>query len=285
MNTVSMITEKLEQLAPKAAACDWDNPGLLVGRSDREVSRIYVALDASCAVVDAAIDAGCDLIVTHHPIIFRGLKSINDQSALGLKLLDLIRNDVSVFSMHTNFDSCPGGMADIVCAALGLRKTGLMEPTGFLPKDTQNGAAEGLQLRVVETEGDVNPDAYGIGFTAELPELLSAAELAARVKACFGLPFVQYYDAGMPIRRIACCPGSGRGELKEVLSLGVDAFLSGDMGHHEGLDLCEEGISLLDAGHYGLEHIFVHYIAGFLRTQFPAAEIIEEELHFPAQIV
>lgn len=285
MNTVSMITEKLEQLAPKAAACDWDNPGLLVGRSDREVSRIYVALDASCAVVDAAIDAGCDLIVTHHPIIFRGVKSINDQSALGLKLLDLIRNDVSVFSMHTNFDSCPGGMADIVCAALGLRKTGLMEPTGFLPKDTQNGAAEGLQLRVVETEGDVNPDAYGIGFTAELPELLSAAELAARVKACFGLPFVQYYDAGMPIRRIACCPGSGRGELKEVLSLGVDAFLSGDMGHHEGLDLCEEGISLLDAGHYGLEHIFVHYIAGFLRAQFPEAEIIEEELHFPAQIV
>ena len=285
MNTVSMITEKLEQFAPKAAACDWDNPGLLVGRSDREVSRIYVALDASCSVVDAAIDAGCDLIVTHHPIIFRGVKSINDQSALGLKLLDLIRNDVSVFSMHTNFDSCPGGMADIVCAALGLRKTGLMEPTGFLPKDTQNGAAEGLQLRVVETEGDVNPDAYGIGFTAELPELLSAAELAARVKACFGLPFVQYYDAGMPIRRIACCPGSGRGELKEVLSLGVDAFLSGDMGHHEGLDLCEEGISLLDAGHYGLEHIFVHYIAEFLRTQFPEAEIIEEELHFPAQIV
>ncbi len=285
MNTVSMITEKLEQLAPKAAACDWDNPGLLVGRSDREVSRIYVALDATCTVVDAAIDAGCDLIVTHHPIIFRGVKSINDQSALGLKLLDLIRNDVSVFSMHTNFDSCPGGMADIVCAALGLRKTGLMEPTGFLPKDTQNGAAEGLQLRVVETEREVNPDAYGIGFTAELPELLSAAELAARVKACFGLPFVQYYDAGMPIRRIACCPGSGRGELKEVLRLGVDAFLSGDMGHHEGLDLCEEGISLLDAGHYGLEHIFVHYIAEFLRTQFPEAEIIEEELHFPAQIV
>lgn len=285
MNTVSMITEKLEQLAPKAAACDWDNPGLLVGRSDREVSRIYVALDASCAVVDAAIDAGCDLIVTHHPIIFRGVKSINDQSALGLKLLDLIRNDVSVFSMHTNFDSCPGGMADIVCAALGLRKTGLMEPTGFLPEDAQNGAAEGLQLRVVETEREVNPDAYGIGFTAELPELLSAAELAARVKACFGLPFVQYYDAGMPIRRIACCPGSGRGELKEVLSLGVDAFLSGDMGHHEGLDLCEEGISLLDAGHYGLEHIFVHYIAEFLRAQFPEAEIIEEELHFPAQIV
>lgn len=285
MNTVSMITEKLEQLAPKAAACDWDNSGLLVGRSDREVSRIYVALDASCAVVDAAIDAGCDLIVTHHPIIFRGVKSINDQSALGLKLLDLIRNDVSVFSMHTNFDSCPGGMADIVCAALGLRKTGLMEPTGFLPENAQNGAAEGLQLRVVETEGDVNPDAYGIGFTAELPELLSAAELAARVKACFGLPFVQYYDAGMPIRRIACCPGSGRGELKEVLSLGVDAFLSGDMGHHEGLDLCEEGISLLDAGHYGLEHIFVHYIAEFLRAQFPEAEIIEEELHFPAQIV
>ncbi len=285
MNTVSMVTEKLEQLAPKAAACDWDNPGLLVGRSDREVSRIYVALDASGVVVDAAIDAGCDLIVTHHPIIFRGLKAINDQSALGLKLLDLIQNDVSVFSMHTNFDACPGGMADIVCKALGLRKTGLMEADGFLPCAEQNGAPEGLKMRVVETTEDVNPDAYGIGFTAELPRMMTAGEFAACVKERFGLPFVQYYDAGIPIRRIACCPGSGRGELKEVMGLQVDAFLSGDMGHHEGLDLCEEGISLLDAGHYGLEHIFVHYIADFLRSQFPEMEIIEEELHFPAQIV
>lgn len=285
MMYVSDITEKLEQLAPIKAACDWDNPGLLVGRSSREVQRVFVALDASTSVVEEAIDAGCDLIVTHHPVIFRGIKAINDQSALGMKLLDLIQNDVAVISMHTNFDSCPGGMADLVCSMLGLRKTGMLEATGYCPEGHENGAPDGLRLQPVPHGEGIDPNAYGIGFTAELPEMLTAEELAARVKECFQLPFVQYYDAGAPIRTLACCPGSGRGELKEVMGLHVDAFLSGDMGHHEGLDLCEEGISLLDAGHYGLEHVFVHYMAEFLRTHFPSLDVLEEKLHFPAQLV
>ena len=202
MMYVSDITEKLEQLAPIKAACDWDNPGLLVGRSSREVQRVFVALDASTGVAEEAIDAGCDLIVTHHPVIFRGIKAINDQSALGMKLLDLIQNDVAVFSMHTNFDSCPGGMADLVCSMLGLRKTGMLEATGYCPEGHENGAPDGLRLQPVPHGEGIDPNAYGIGFTAELPEMLTAEELAARVKECFQLPFVQYYDAGAPIRTL-----------------------------------------------------------------------------------
>ena len=90
MITVRDIVEKLDKLAPRASACDWDNPGLLVGRYDKEVSSIYVALDATAQAVSEAIESGCDMIVTHHPIIFRGIKSINDESSLGLKLMDLI---------------------------------------------------------------------------------------------------------------------------------------------------------------------------------------------------
>ncbi len=267
MREITEIMAKLEALAPKGSACEWDNPGFLVGRSDQPIERVYVALDASAPAVEEAIEKGCDLMVTHHPIIFRGIKAINDQSSLGVKLMELIRNDVAVFSMHTNFDACPGGMADLVCEALGLHKTGCME-----------------EIHYAEETG-TGQSAFGIGFTAELPEYQTAAELAALVKERFQLPFVQYYDAGHPIRTIACCPGSGRGELKEVLKLHADAFLSGDMGHHEGLDLCEEGISLIDAGHYGLEHVFVHSTAERLRRDFPELEILEAPLRFPAQLV
>ena len=275
--TVNDIINKLDALAPRAAACEWDNPGLLVGRSDQEVSKVYVALDASLDVVNAAIEEGCDLVVTHHPIIFHAIKSINDETGLGIKLLDLIHNDVAVYSMHTNFDSCPGGMGDLVCGRLGLKKLAPMEYTKA-PMTPNDGNAASEKALAEEAP-------YGIGFIAELPHSMTAEELSLLVKEKFQLPFVQYYDAGSIIRKIACCPGSGRGELKTVLGHHVDAFLTGDMGHHEGLDYTEEGISLIDAGHYGLENVFTEYIADFIKGSFPEAEVLTAPLHFPAALV
>ncbi len=290
MITVRDITEKLDKLAPRASACEWDNPGLLVGRSDKEVSKIYVALDATKDVVTEAIESGCDLIVTHHPIIFKGIKAINDESSLGLKLIDLIKNDVSVYSMHTNYDSCPGGMADIVCETLGLKKLSAMEPTGYIPKEKENGSESGSMLPTPEPDTDTDEfiadiNTYGIGFVAKLPNTMTCDELAKLVKDRFRLPFVSFYDAGVPIRTIACCPGSGRSELKEVMKLHADAFISGDMGHHEGLDLTEDGISLIDAGHYGLEHIFVDHMGDFISESFPEVNVIRAERNFPVNLV
>lgn len=290
MITVRDIVEKLDKLAPRASACDWDNPGLLVGRNDKEVKRVYVALDATREAVTEAIESGCDMIVTHHPVIFRGIKSINDESSLGLKLIDLIQNDVSVYSMHTNYDSCPGGMADIVCETLGLKKLSVMEPTGYTPKDSENGGSTGSMLPTPEPDTDTDGNIadinkYGIGFVAKLSHSMTCEELAKLVKDKFSLPFVSFYDAGIPVRTIACCPGSGRSELKEVMKLHVDAFISGDMGHHEGLDLTEEGISLIDAGHYGLEHIFTDHMGSFLTEAFPEVEIIKDETGFPLSFI
>ncbi len=290
MITVRDIVEKLDKLAPRASACDWDNPGLLVGRGDKEINRIYVALDATSEAVTEAIESGCDLIVTHHPVIFKGIKAINDESSLGLKLLDLIQNDVAVYSMHTNYDSCPGGMADIVCKTLELKKLSTMEATGYTPKENENGGSSGSMLPTPEPDTDTfgksaDINEYGIGFVAKLSHTMTCDELAKLVKDKFHLPFVGFYDAGVPIRTIACCPGSGRSELREVMRLHVDAFISGDMGHHEGLDLKEEGISLIDAGHYGLEHIFVDHIANFLSEAFPDVEIIKDEIKFPISFI
>lgn len=288
MLTVGDIADRLDLLAPPASACEWDNPGLLVGRRDKEVFRVCVALDATMDVISEAIESGCDMIVTHHPIIFKGIKCINDSSALGIKLMDLIHNDVAVYSMHTNYDSCPGGMGDIVCETLGLEKSKIMDPTGYIPVGNENGTPDGLSISAPELVTDnsgntVEIKEYGIGFVAKLPNVMTCAELAQLVKDKFDLPFVSFYDAGAPIKTIACCPGSGRSELKEVLSLHVDAFISGDMGHHEGIDLNEEGVSLIDAGHYGLEHIFVEHIGNFLRDSFPEADIVKDYYRFPAK--
>ena len=271
------IIRQLEALAPREAACDWDNPGLLVGRGDWEITKVYVALDATEQVVEAAVAAGAELILTHHPILFHAVKQVNDETPLGRKLLTLIRNDVAVYSMHTNFDSCPGGMGDLVCAQLGLENLGPMESSSYQEANVvvTEAAAEGRQVN----------QRYGIGFVAELPETMTVRELAALVKERFGLPFVNFFDAERPIRRIACCPGSGRGEMENVLHCHVDAFLTGDMGHHDGLEYVEEGISLLDAGHYGLEHVFVPAAAAYMRQHFPEIEVLEAELRFPIEAV
>ncbi len=271
------IIRQLEALAPRQAACDWDNPGLLVGRSDREITKVYVALDATEQAVEAAVNAGAELILTHHPILFHAVKQINDETPLGRKLLTLIRNDVAVYAMHTNFDSCPGGMGDLVCRQLGLQNLGPMEPALY-----QEDNAVVAEARA---EGREISSRYGIGFVTELPEAMSAGALALYVKQHFGLPFVNFYDAGRPIRRLACCPGSGRGEMGNVLRCEVDAFLTGDMGHHDGLDYVEAGISLLDAGHYGLEHVFVPAAAAYMRKHFPDVQVLEAEVRFPEEAV
>ena len=267
---VSEIAAALGRFAPPAAACDWDNVGLLVGRADRETETVYVALDATQEAAETAAACGAGLIVTHHPVIFRGIKSVNDRDAEGRLLLYLIQNDISVYSMHTNFDSCPGGMADLVAERLGLRKLAPLEETGYR-RDTEE-----------DPEGAA---AFGIGFTAELPEAVSCESLARLVKERFGLPFAGYFDAGRAVRRLAVCPGSGRGEFQAVLRSGADCFLTGDMGHHEGLDYTAAGVSLIDAGHYGLEHVFVDWAADYLRLMFPDLTVRTAPRRFPEQIV
>lgn len=257
--SVKDIMGILNQWAPLQAACDWDNPGLLIGRSDKEVERIYVALDATAESIEAAVESGCDMMVTHHPMLFKAVKQINDQTALGRKIMDLVKNDISLFAMHTNFDSCPGGMADLVCERLGMKKTGMLE---MLPME-----------------------GYGIGFTAELAESMSCKELAELVRTRFGLPMLECFDAGTEIRTLAVCPGSGRSMLKEVIARHPDVFISGDMGHHEGLDLLDEGISLIDAGHYGLEHIFVEAVASYLKDKIEGISVVQQEKRIPYQLM
>ena len=258
------IMEELEKLAPRACACSWDNPGLLAGRSDKEILKILIALDADDGAVDMAVRENCDLLLTHHPLIFKALKKVSDQDLIGRRILKLIRADISYYAMHTNFDSVPGGMADLAVQRLEICDTVPLEIMGGWPETGK---------------------AYGIGACGQLRRPVPLKELALMVKEKFGLPFVNVYGAEEEdrlISRAAVCPGSGKGMSDPALALGAQVLITGDMGHHEGIDAAARGLAVIDGGHYGLEHIFTDFMETYLRTQVsPQLTIIKAPVSYP----
>ena len=250
------IIQTIESFYPRSLAESWDNPGLLAGRRGMEVETVLIALDASRRAVDRAVQEHADMILTHHPLIFGKTGSVTDETFLGRKLLALLENRICCYAMHTNFDIARGGMAYIAAERLGL--------TDFRP---------------LEVTGEQGGEPVGIGFVGELkPEdpALTAEELAVFCKKKFGLHAAFYYDGGRPIRRIAVCPGSGRHMMDAVIAANADAFVTGDTGHHDGMDYVDEGITLVDAGHFGVEHIFTEHMKHFLEEHFPDLKLIEE---------
>lgn len=250
---IKRILNYLEQTIPLRYACSWDNSGLQVGHSNQDIKRVYVALDATEEVVNDAIAKECDMIITHHPLLFSAIKQITGDTSTGRKLLALLRNDVAVYSAHTSFDAVPGGMGDLTATLLQLR--------GVTPLEPMNGP-------------DETP--WGIGVVGNLPAPMSLQEFCDLVKGTFRLEHVNVFPvAGMENRvlRVAICPGSGRSMFDAVEACGADVFLSGDIGHHEGIDLVDMGCNVVDAGHHGLEKIFVPFMAENLRNAFPEIEV------------
>ena len=261
------LIEKLEELAPRSLACDWDNPGLLAGRIDKDVKKILLTLDADDAAVERAKEIGADMLLSHHPLIFKPVKHVSDEDFIGRRLVSLIQADVSYYAMHTNFDSAPGCMADIVADRLNF------------------GDQKPLELM-----GELSGTAYGIGKTGTLKKPMTGPELAREVKNRFGLPFVTVYGSELyenePVTRAATCPGAGGSEIREALRAGAQVFITGDISHHEGIDAAAPGMMIIDAGHYGLEHVFMDFMEGFLRDKLPEEVAIEKmAVKFPAVVV
>ena len=255
------VAGKLEELAPRRLACDWDNPGLLVGWEDQEVHKVLVALDATDAVVEQAVKEGVDLLVTHHPMIFRPLKQVNDQSFTGRRILTLVQHGISCFAMHTNFDIAPGCMADLAAKRLGI--------------------CDGVPLEVT---GEEKGEPVGIGKVGALKEAVELGELARQVKERFGIPFVYGMEAVIgPVTRVAVSPGSGGSMLRHGIGARAQVLVTGDIGHHEGIDAAADHMAVIDAGHYGLEHIFIPFIKEYLEgISGGELEVITAAPAFPA---
>lgn len=260
------LLERLEELAPGEYACEWDNPGFLAGRGDKEIHKVMVALDATDEAVEQAIGEKADLLLTHHPLIFKALKKINDEDFVSRRILRLIQADICYAAMHTNFDSAPGCMADLAAERLGL-----------LPEEP------------LEATGEKDGMAFGIGKVGRLERAIPVRELAELVKERFGLPFVTVYGLDQikgPVSRAAVSPGAGGSMIAHGIAKGVQVLVTGDIGHHSGIDAAAQGMAIIDAGHYGLEHIFMPFMKEYLEN-LPGADlqVIIEGKKLPVQVI
>lgn len=255
------LMDLLERFAPKEYACSWDNVGLLIGRADQEIQRVIVALDATNAVVDRAVAEGADLIITHHPMIFSSMKRVNDDGFLGNKILKLVENRISVFAMHTNFDVI--GMAALAGKYLDF------------PEDAQP----------LEVTAEENGRIEGIGRITELAKTVTLGEYTEFVKKALSLEHVLLFgDEDQMIRTVAVSPGSGRSMTELAAQKGADVIITGDIGHHEGLDALDMGLSVIEAGHYGTEYIFIDHVSDFLKKE-TLLEVIPVKTGNPYKVV
>lgn len=255
------ITKVIEAAYPREAALDFDNVGLLAGRNEKEVHRMYIALDATGDVIKRAEAAGADMLITHHPLIFSPLKSVTDTNFIGRRLVELIQSDIAYYAMHTNYDVLR--MAYVAEKILGLEKTEVLDAT-------------------IQMEGKEE----GIGRVGELPYKMSLKECCGYVKHKLKLESLKIFgDMHREVKRLAVSPGSGHSAVKAAILKKADVLVTGDIGHHDGLDAVEQGLSVIDAGHYGTEYIFIDDMKRFLEKNFPDLEIMTAPIVHPFQVV
>lgn len=248
----------LEKLSPPGYACSWDNVGLHVGRKENTVTKLLITLDIDDNAVQLALEEKVDMIISHHPLIFRGIKQINEDDIVGRRILTMIENGINAYCMHTNFD-CVGGMGSLAADRLSIVDATVLEEVC---------------------------DGEGIGRIGMLPNPLSVMELCELVKNKFDLEHVVLYgDPKQTVTRLAIVPGSGKEEIELALKGGAQAIITGDVSYHFGIDGMAANINVIDAGHYGIEHIFIDYIRDYLAQNTDNLEIITMPINNPQKYI
>lgn len=256
MVTVKNVLDCIYTLAPEYMKMEWDNVGLLCGETSQPVSKVLIALDPTPNVVQEAIDIGADLILTHHPLIFDGLKNINDCTSTGADVIKLIRHGISAINAHTNLDCAPGGVNDVLAEALGLKDIQVIEPFG----NDHQGRPYGL-LRM--------------GRLEEMPLDAFLASVKQKL-VCKGL---RYCDGEKTVRNVAVGGGSCAGELQQAVQAGCDTFVTADVKYHQFLDAKQLGINLIDAGHFQTENLVCSVLAEKIQQSFPELTVIPTKNH------
>ncbi|MDR0944374.1 MAG: Nif3-like dinuclear metal center hexameric protein [Ruminococcus sp.] len=257
--TVKKIYSALDAIAPFKFAEEWDNSGLLVGDfSDDEVNKILIALDISFNVVEEAITKNCEVIISHHPVIFHPLTKLLPQSPSS----HAMKNDIYCICSHTSFDSSEMGMNNI-----------------FIPMFTKHFGIDHVYNKTpIEPTSDNN----GIGIIFELPKAIetTTADFAQNLKEMFGSNIVKYIDVGEPlsIKRIAFCSGAGGEYLARIMDESLaDAYITADLKHSHFIDAKGRNYPLFDCGHFATEAMMKEYAAKILQKQFPKTEFIIAE--------
>jgi dinuclear metal center YbgI/SA1388 family protein len=239
MSTVSDAIAFLEEFAPPLLAESWDNVGLLVGRRDADVKTIITCLTLTPDVAQEAVGEGAQLIVSHHPVLFRGAKTITDSTSEGLTLLQLIEHGIAVYSPHTSFDSALLGVNQQLANGFGLVDVAPLRPS-------ENAAIGGGRMGCLEKPV----------LLREFLGILRSAVSAEYVEYC-GLP-------GAPVSKVAVACGSAAEFLADAVSAGCDTFVTGEASFHSALEAREKGLNLILLGHYSSERHAVERLASIL---------------------
>ena len=253
--TVQHVMSIMERLAPRRLAEDWDNPGLLVGSPEQEVTGIITCLDVSDTVLQQALAHGANLIISHHPLIFHAQKAIRTDQPLGGLLAKLLQNNIAVFAAHTNLDIAEGGVNDVLAQKIGLEKL----------------------ASFVITNQDPDGTTHSLGRTGYLPQPMTIADFAAHVREALPCTHLRYTDAGpRPVRKIALCSGAGAEYIARAARLGADCYLTGDVRYHDAQHAAALGIHLIDAGHFATEFPIAAALAARLRGELPDVPVYED---------
>lgn len=221
---VGEILAAIDRRAPFASAAEWDAVGLQIGDPEREVSAVAVVHELTGRILEGIISFGAELVVTYHPLLFRPMRSITAVPGAEGRVFALTERGVAVISVHTNWDAAPGGASDSLAAALDIR-----ESEGFASSMT--GAGDEIRFGRCGSFG---------GSVGDLADLVQV-RLGARPRLSGPLDRV--------VRRVAVLPGSGGSQVEEAVSAGADAYVTGDVSHHEARRAADSGMVMVDAGH------------------------------------
>lgn len=242
--TIGQITAALEAYAPIALQEDYDNCGLLTGTADARCSGVLLTVDCTPAVVSEAIDKGCNLIVAHHPLIFRGLKRLTGKSAVEEAVIAAIRGDIAIYACHTCLDNAPGGVSWRM--------------------------AEKLSLTDIEVLDPKRDPSTGCGVIGALPGLLTGRQLIDLVKRTFGSPVARCteYPLDKEIRCVALCGGSGSFLTDTAINRKAQAFITSDTKYHDFVDQAGR-ILIIDIGHHESENCTKEIFYHVIKEKFP----------------
>ena len=249
---VKDVTKIIEEFAPLSIQERWDNSGLCIGSPESPVTSVLLGLDCTPELVDEAIECGADMIVTHHPLIFSGLKKISPDDMVGEAVFKAIKAGISIYAAHTNADKVIAGVSGAMAAKLGL---------------------ENVEILSDEGEGT------GLGVVGNLPEPLTAEQAVELVKNRFSLSALR---ASKPlegkIERVAMCGGSGGSLIAAAKAAGAQLYLSGDISYHNFFT--SEGFMLMDIGHYESEIEIVDILFSLIKKNFPTFAVrITQNMH------
>ena len=253
MVRIKDIANALEMFAPLPLQDGFDNAGLQIGLTEAEVAGVLLCLDVIEAVVDEAVASGCNLIVSHHPLIFSPLKRITGANYVERCVIKALANGIAIYSAHTNIDNAPGGVNYRIAEKLGL------ENLTFL--DAKPGVTAGA------------------GVVGELPMAEDEQSFLHRVKMLFGIQCIRHNQlCGREIRRVALCGGAGGFLLPNAIAQGADAFLTGEMRYHDYFGH-EGDLLIAEMGHYESEQYTVDLLAEVLNSRFPELKIVKTSLN------